>query len=431
MNDQPFKQGPAFLLAGRGQRCHEQPISYLMAEAVGNPALISLAAGLVDYDTLPGPETAELATRILADADHAKIALQYGTTDGLKSLRKRLLDHMAALDGETAESLNAHIEQLVVSTGSQEMLFLLADILLDPGDIVLTGWPSYFVFTGTLESAGARVRAIEMDEEGIIPNALEQRLADLDAAGELSRVKMLYLVTYHQNPTGITLAADRKPAILDIVRRYSRDHRILILEDAAYRELTYEGTPPPSFRKFDRAGEYTAVLQTFSKPFAPGLKTGYGLLPRELIAPLTVQKGNIDFGSANLCQHLLDEAMATGLYTHHLTRLCRAYAEKRDTMLNALNKHLGELDGASWTHPTGGLYVWLTLPESMDTGRHGELFRRAIDEGMLYVPGEFCFGPDETRRKPTNTIRLSYGIARLEAIEEGIARLARAIRSLM
>jgi 2-aminoadipate transaminase len=430
MNDEPSDNTGGFRLAGRGQRCHEQPISYLMAEAVGNPALISLAAGLVDYDTLPGPETAELAARILADADHAKIALQYGTTDGLKSLRKRLLDHIAALDGETAESLSASIDELVISTGSQEMLFLLADILLDPGDIVLTGWPSYFVFTGTLESAGARVRAIDMDEHGIIPDALEARLAELDAAGELPRVKMLYLVTYHQNPTGITLAADRKPAILDIVRRYSREHRILILEDAAYRELTYEGQAPPSFRKFDRAGEYTAVLQTFSKPFAPGLKTGYGLLPRELIEPLTVQKGNIDFGSANLCQHLLDQAMATGVYAHHLTRLCRTYAQKRDAMLTALQRHLGEVPGTGWTRPTGGLYVWLTLPESLDTGRNGDLFRRAIEEGMLYVPGEFCFGPDETRRKPTNTIRLSYGIARLDAIEEGIARLARAIRSL-
>lgn len=402
-----------------------------MAEAVGNPSLISLAAGLVDYETLPGAETAELAARILADEDHAKIALQYGTTDGLKSLRKRLVDHMAALDGETAESLGLDIEQLVVSTGSQEMLFLLADVLLDPGDIVLTGWPSYFVFTGTLESAGARVRAVDMDEQGIIPEALDARLAELDAAGELPRVKMLYLVTYHQNPSGITLAGDRKPAILDIIRRYSRKQRILILEDAAYRELTYEGQAPPSFRKFDRAGEYSAVLQTFSKPFAPGLKTGYGLLPRELLAPVMVQKGNIDFGSANLCQHLLHEAMATGLYQRHVQTLCREYARKRDVMLAALDEHLGDLAGASWTHPTGGLYVWLALPEGIDTGRGGELFGRAMAEGMLYVPGEFCFGPDETRDKPANTIRLSFGVARCEAIGEGIARLARAIRSLL
>jgi 2-aminoadipate transaminase len=338
---------------------------------------------------------------------------------------------MAALDGETAESLGAGIDELIVSTGSQEMLFLLADVLLDPGDIVLTGWPSYFVFTGTLTSAGARVRAVDMDAEGILPDALEQRLAELDAAGELSRVKMLYLVTYHQNPSGITLSADRKPAILDIVRRYSRDHRILILEDAAYRELTYEGQPPPSFRKFDRAGELTAVLQTFSKPFAPGLKTGYALLPRQLVEPVTVQKGNIDFGSANLCQHLLDVAMETGVYQRHVTTLCREYARKRDVMLSGLDEHFGGLADTHWTRPTGGLYVWLTLPEGIDTGRGGELFRRAIDEGMLYVPGEFCFGPDETRTKPTHTIRLSFGVADIQAIPEGIARLARAVRQVM
>jgi len=421
-----------FRLSSRAMRAHEQPINYLMTQAVANPDLISLAAGLVDYDTLPGDEARAILTRLLGEKRTAQIVMQYGTTEGLAALRQTLLEHMAALDGVTPADLNATADELVITTGSQQLLFILTDILVEPGDIVITEWPSYFVYTVALESFGAEVRCVDMDEDGMIPEKLDALLAELAEADQLHRVKIVYTCDYHQNPTGITLSAERRPQVLEIVKRYSTQHRILLLEDAAYRELTYSGDAPPSIKRFDADNQFVALAQTFSKPFSPGVKTGYGLLPRELVGPVIAQKGSHDFGSGNLAQHLLLHAMRDGVYAQHVRKLCQAYTVKRDAMLRALARELGDFAPGEthWTHPRGGLYVWLSLPKPISTGRTGPLLQRAIEEGVLYVPGEYCFGPDATRDTPRNTMRLTFGTATVEQIDEGIRRLARAIRSI-
>ncbi len=419
-----------FSFSGRAQRAQQQPISELMRQAVANPSLISLAAGLVDYQTLPGREALAILTRLLGEERSAQIVMQYGTTEGLADLRQTLLEHMASLDGLEPEDINVTADDVVMTNGSQQLLFILTDILVEPGDIVITEWPSYFVYTSALESFGAQVRCVEMDEHGLIPEKLDALLARIADEGQLHRVKILYTCDYHQNPTGITLSAERRPQVLDIVRRYSTDHRILILEDAAYRELTYSGEAPASLKSYDTENQFVALTQTFSKPFAPGLRTGYGLLPRELVLPVLAQKGSHDFGSINLSQHLLLHAMREGVYAAQVRKLCDAYTVKRDAMLQALKTELGDLAETHWTHPAGGLYVWLTLPPTIDTGREGELLARAIDEGVLYVPGVYCYGPDATRAIPRNTMRLTFGTATVDQIREGIRRLARAIRSI-
>jgi 2-aminoadipate transaminase len=420
-----------FRFSQRAMRTTEQPISYLMQAAVEQPGLISLAAGLVDYQTLPGPETAAILHDLLSDSRRARIALQYGTTQGLAELRHVLLEHMARLDGlSSGDALAASPDDVVIATGSQQLLFTITEVLVDPGDIVITERPSYFVYTGVLRTLGAEVRGVPMDEGGMDPEALEAMLGQIAREGKLSRVKIVYLCDYHQNPTGLTLAAERRRQVLEIVRRYSADHRILLLEDAAYRELTYHGSPPPSIKSFDRENRCVALLQTFSKPFAPGIKTGYGLLPRDLVEPVLLQKGNHDFGSANLVQHLMLEAMKRGVYAEQVSLLCARYAEKSRAMLEALDEHLGSFEPGEtrWTRPSGGLYVWLTLPARFDTARDSALFSRAIAEGVLYVPGVYCYGDADTRPAPTNTMRLSFGVSTPEQIRQGIARLARAIR---
>jgi len=421
----------SFAFSQRGRRTSAQPISYLMAQAVDNPGVISLAAGLVDDRTLPARDTADLMGRLLGQVPAARTALQYGTTPGLAELRAGLLEHLAGLDGLDAGQMSATPDNVVISSGSQQLLFILSDVLIDPGDIVITAWPSYFVYTGTLQSMGAEVRAVEMDDDGMRPESLEAVLGGLADAGDLPRVKIVYVQSYHQNPTGATLAQRRRPAVLEIVKRYSQDHKILILEDAAYREMTYEGRPPHSIKRYDRANEFVALTQTFSKPFAPGVRTGYGLLPSDLVEAVLLQKGNHDFGSGNLCQHLLAAAMREGVYQRHLQQLRRRYAAKRDAMLDALREHLaGQLGGeVRWRRPSGGLYVYLTFPAGVDTGRDGALFAAALAEGMLYVPGEYCFGPDPTRRAPHNTLRLCFGKESIENIREGVARLARAVEA--
>ena len=406
----------------------------MMVLALQNPALVSLAAGLVDYDSLPTEAIRTLADSILADTDHARAALQYGTTEGYKTLRHELLEHFCRLDDVAGHAdLGADIDNIVVTSGSQELLYLITQTLIDPGDIVITGYPSYFVYTGTLTSAGATVRCCDMDENGVIPESLDALLGELTASGDIVRLKAIYLVTYHQNPSSITLSEERKPQILDIIEKHQPavPHKILLMEDAAYRELSYDATAPYSFRKFDTA-DRVAMLQTFSKPLAPGLKLGYGLLPKDLAEQVVLQKGNIDFGTCNLAQHITAEAMASGTYARHVVNVRAAYAEKCQVMLDALDEQLGDFrpDETTWTRPNGGMYVWVTLPADLDTGPESVLCAAALKHGMIYVPGEFCFPDDPGRTKPKSMMRLTFGLATKDQIREGIRRLANAIKEV-
>lgn len=422
----------SFAYSARARNAVDQPISYLMMLALTQPDLISLAAGFVDYDTLPGADTDTLMHEILADPAAAKAALQYGRTQGLTELREVAYQHLAKCDRIDPADFPGNPDCVALTTGSQQMLHLLADLLVDPGDIVITAWPSYFVYTGALSVFGATVRSVDIDEDGIVPEKLDALLEQIKGEGNLHRVKMLYTCTHHQNPTGITLSPERRPQLLDIVKKYSTDHRILLLEDNAYRELTYSGDAPVSIKSFDTTNEYVALLHTFSKPFAPGLKTGYGLLPEHLCEKAMMLKDGRDFGSANLSQHLLLQALQKGAFEKQINTLRDAYTKKRDAMLGALDEYLGDFkpDETHWTHPTGGLYVWLTLPKSFDTSRHGPLFKRAVELGMLYVPGDYCYPADPTRTVPKNQIRLSFGVPTEAQNREGVRLLAQAIKDV-
>lgn len=410
-----------------------QPFSELVSLAFEMPGLISLAAGLVDYDTLPGEGVAPLVSEILADMDSTRAALQYGTTVGFAAFREQLYTHMAELDGVSPDAYPGSADDVVVTTGSQQLLNLLAEALVDPGDIVIAGWPSYFVYMTALTTFGAAIRGVDLDEQGMCPDKLDRLLSGLFAAGQIHRVKFVYVVSYHQNPTGITLSAERRGQLYEVVRRWSEKsgQRILIVEDAAYRELTYDGEAPLSIKSLDTDNQYVALCQTFSKPFSPGLKTGYGLMPSDLIPPLTLCKDGRDFGSSNFNQHVLSKAMATGIYDQHVDRLCKHYADKIHITLAAVDQHFSDIPGVTWTRPTGGMYVWLTLPESIDTGRQSKLFALALELGVLYVPGNYCYPNDPTRTPPTNTIRLAVGVPDVEQIREGVARLAQAVRGVL
>ncbi|HRX82019.1 MAG TPA: hypothetical protein P5307_23285, partial [Pirellulaceae bacterium] len=166
-----------------------------------------------------------------------------------------------------------------------------------------------------------------------------------------------------------------------------------------------------------------------SKSFSPGVRIGWGILPEHLVGPVCAQKGNIDFGSPNLNQHLMAEVLRRGLFAQHVETLRANYSRKLDAMLAAADEHLASLDGVSWLRPTGGLYVWAKVPPTIDTGPAGELFDRSIEEGMLYVPGQYCY-PSEGQPVAKNTMRLSFGVQSCERIREGIASLARAIRAV-
>ena len=418
-----------FGFSARAARTVPQPINYLITAGLRDKNLISLAAGLVDSGTLPTEELIELTTQVMRDPACNRLSLNYGDTCGLIALRERVLEHIHELDGVSAADLNINVDNVLLGSGSQQLLYFVSDVLLDPGDIVITEWPTYFVYTSVLTSLGASVRAVEMDEQGMRMDSLEETLRELKRSGEIKRLKIVYTVDYYQNPTGITLSADRRPRLLELVREYSTDHRICLLEDAAYRELAGEGQAPATIKSYERDNAQVVLAQTFSKPFSPGLRTGYAILPDDLAKAVGNSKGNCDFGSSNFTQHLLWQAMRTGVYQKHAETLRKRYRAKRDCMLAALDRAFQGFEGEiSWTRPGGGLYVWVTLPEGMDSNKGSDLFETCLAQGVLYVPGEYCFGPDPRRQAPTNQFRLTYGTVDEAAIEEGIARLAKAVR---
>jgi 2-aminoadipate transaminase len=418
---------PPIHFSDKALRTADQPISYFMQQAVENPHLISLAAGLVDPVSLPAAEVAEAIAALLGQPRKAQAALQYGTTQGYAPLREKLLARAAALDSVTPRQLSLTVDDVVVTTGSQQLLYLVSELLFNPGDIVITEAPSYFVYQGTLNSVGVRTLSVPMDEQGMNTDALEELLERLERTGEIDRLRLIYVCDYFQNPSGRTLSLPRRRHLLTLAQRYSRRHRLFVLEDAAYRELRYEGPDLPSIKSLDTDNRHVILAMTFSKPCAPGLKTGYGFLPRELVTPLLRLKGNHDFGSNNLTQHLLDRLLETGAYDRHVTELCRVYRDKRDALLDALTGAFRSSPDVRWTHPAGGLYVWLTFPPGVDTGPESPLMQAALSEGVLYVPGQFCYVNGDNGPLPTCEARLSFGVAPVEQIREGIRRLARAV----
>jgi 2-aminoadipate transaminase len=419
---------PPIQFSQRRELTRDLAISFLMQQGVENPHVISLAAGLVDPDTLPLSEVAQATAAIFSSSAGGKGALQYGTTPGYLRLRRLLVEHLAKLEGISTGDLKVNHDQILLTTGSQQLLSLACETLLDPGDICLVAGPTYFVFAGNIAGVGARGITIPSDEHGMRTDLLEETLANLERSGELPRVKMIYVVSYYDNPGGTCLSLERRKQLLDIAQRWSREHRILILEDAAYRELRYDGPEFPSIWSLDESRSRVIYTQTFSKTFSPGVRVGFGVVPEELVRPLCDRKGNEDFGSSNFAQHLIATVLQSGMYETHLHQVQNGYRIKRDAMLAAAEREFGNIPGVTWHHPHGGLYVWMTLPAHIKTGFDSPLFKAAVDNGVMYVPGELCYAQAGPTRLQ-NQMRLSFGVQPPAGIELGMQRLAQAVRS--
>ena len=409
-----------------------QPISALMSQALAHPELISLAAGFVDPMTLPGELVQAALERLLASPETTRTALQYGTTPGVPRLRDLILQRLLSQDGNnnsSSESLS--IDQVVVTAGSNQLIHLVLESLLDPGDIVLCAAPTYLVFLGVVSQLGARAIGVSTDAEGMIPSALQEALEEIDRQGEKDRVKAIYLVPYADNPSGITMPLQRSSEIMEISRQWSsKPLPIQLIADLAYRDLRYSGDNIASIRTLDERGDQVILAGTFSKSFSPGVRVGWGLLPAHLVAPVCDQKGNIDFGSPNFNQYLILDVLEQGFLDSHLQEICRQYQVKLAAMLAASDRWFSDLEGVNWRVPSGGLYVWMEVPERIDTGPQGALFEAASREGVLYVAGGYCYAA-EGEPIHRNTMRLSFGVQSPEKIEQGMKALSRALKSVM
>lgn len=415
-------------LSDRARASFGQPIGELMAKALGDPDLISLAAGFVDQSTLPTKLIKGVSNRVFDDAQMAQKALQYGTTGGDFQLRQLLVKRMCSFDPGLSLLENVSAEQIVVTAGSNEFLFLLADTLLDPGDIVLCGAPTYLVMLGILKNLQALAWGVSTDKSGIRTDELEQAFDHLQQQGWLDRVKAIYVTSYFDNPSGMSMSLQRRQELLDMSCAWSQriGRTIYIIEDVAYRHLRYAGEDIPSIRSLDKTGQQVVYVDTFSKCLSPGLRIGWGMLPPPLVEPIINLKGNLNFGSPHFNQMILQCILRDQLELEHIKVIQKVYREKLGVMETAAKELLAPFPGVRWHTPTGGLYIWLGLSPSIDTGPQGLLFGHALQEGMIYVPGEFAF-PSQGKSHYRNFMRLSFAVESPNRIRQGIESLSRAI----
>lgn len=396
---------PAISLSQLGRRAAPPTIARLMVMALEQPGLLSLAAGFTDNATLP-VDAVRAATGALATRTGEPEFLQYGTNQGRPQLRRLLAARLAAIEpGLDAEGLE---QRMLVTNGSQQALYLAMQTLCDPGDIVLVDRPSYFVFLEMLAGLGVQAVSLPMDGRGVIDAAaLEAQLAELVRTGRAERVKAVYFVSYFSNPSARSLAEIEKNTVAETLARHGLF--VPVVEDAAYRELYFEKPEAArSVLSLEAWREFPKLyLSTLTKPFASGLKVGWGVCTDGAwLNAMLHAKGHHDFGTANFNQALCEQVLADKVLDLHLKKIRPAYAHKMRTLSGALEKEGLRACGWRWAEPAGGLYLWLEAPRGLDTGLESAFCRACLETGVLYVPGELCFGDDV----PKNFVRLSFGV---------------------
>jgi 2-aminoadipate transaminase len=364
------------------------------------PGVLSMTGGFPNPATFPTGELDELAARLVRE--DAAVALQYTPCEGLPSVREYLIERQEALQGRRPE-----LAELIVTSGGMECIAMMCQALIDPGDTIVVEAPSYLGALMAFGAAEADIVAVEMDEDGLRVDELAERLADG------LRPKFLYTIPEYQNPTGRTLSLERRRELVELARR----HGVLIFEDVAYRELSFDGTSLPAL--WSLGPDVVLQAGTFSKCFFPGVRLGWAVGPSEVLAELAAVKQTTDQCAGGLGQRLVEEYGRAGGFERHLPAARALYASHWAALSAALTRHMP--DGAGWTEPTGGFLTWLTLPEGLDT-----LAMRpaALAAGVAYVPGP----PFHTGDDGHNTMRLSFSHLTEPELETAVERLAGVVR---
>lgn len=387
------------------ERAHHMKASAIRALfAVANrPEVVSLAGGMPFLDGLPLDVIADVSARLIRE--HGTVALQYGSGQGTVELREQILEVMAL------EAITAHADDVVVTTGSQQALDLVTRIFVDPGDVIVAEAPSYVGALGVFNAAQGEVVHVPMDDDGLVPGALDETLTRLSAQGR--RVKFIYTVPNFHNPGGMTLSLDRRPQITEIAKK----HGVLILEDNPYGLLGFDADPLPALHSF--APEHVVYLGSFSKTFAPGLRVGWALAPHAVREKLVIASEASILSPSMMSQMSISSYLKGWDWYGQVKKFREVYRERRDAMVGALSEHLPE---AQWTVPQGGFYTWVTLPEGLDAQA---MLPRAVTELVAYVPGAAFFADGGG----TSNMRLSFCYPTPERITEGVRRLSRVVSS--
>lgn len=375
----------------------DSPVRALL-DLVSRPGVISFAGGIPDSTFFDLPAIREAYRAAL---DRPEVALQYASSEGDPELREAIAEKL------TAEGVPTTASDLVVTTGSQQGLTLMGMTMIDPGDVILVEDPTYLAALQTFGLAGARFVAVECDDEGMVPEALRAAIAEHDP-------KLVYLIPSYQNPSGRTMPEARRRAVAEILRETGT----MLIEDDPYSSLRYSGDPLPTFCSFEGMAEQTALLQTFSKSVAPGIRLGWARVPAGIRDAMVVAKQAIDLHSSSVDQLAAAHYLNNPDSHQDETEKISTYGARRDVLFEELGKVLPE--GSKVTYPLGGMFLWAELPADYDTDA---LLPYAMAEGVGYVPGS-SFHVDTSI---ANTMRLSFVTNHREDIREGVARLGRAL----
>jgi 2-aminoadipate transaminase len=365
--------------------------------------VISLAGGLPDTSTFPPDSYASLMTSVAVDS--CARALQYGPTEGLALVKRCIVSVMAA------ESIEIEPDEILVTTGGQQVIDLVCKTLVDPGDVVVTEAPTYPGAVPTFSTYQADVVQVTMDREGMRIDVLEQTLEHLEQTGR--RPKFIYTVPNFHNPAGVTMSLERRRELV----RIASERELLILEDNPYGLLRYEGSPLPTLRSLD--DEFVIYASTFSKILSPGVRLGWTAAPAPILHKMNIGKQAADLCCSSISQYFVGAYFDSGPWEDYVHSLIEIYRRRRDVMLDALAEHFPR--EAEWTHPQGGLFIWATLPDYIDTT---DLLARALQEHVAFVPGRAAF----VDGRGGSSMRLNFSGVNEDEIREGIRRIGEVVR---
>ena len=385
-------------LSDNARNMKPSPIRALL-NVVNQPGIISFAGGFPNPLSFPVEEIKQIMNEVL-DEEGVK-ALQYGGTDGNAKLREEISKRYIK------QGLDIDKDNIIITTASQQAIDLTARIFVNPGDTVVCGLPSYLGALQAFNSYRANIVGAEKDEE------LEAVVRAMCMSGK--KPKFIYAIPDFQNPSGLTMTVEQRQYMVKIARKYD----LLIVEDSPYREIRFEGEHQPLIATM--APERTIVLGTFSKTFVPGFRLGWVIAPKEIVYRYNLAKQSADLCSPVFDQYVAAKYLEKGYFEKNLEKTIEMYRGKRDVMLASLEKYIPE--GVTWTKPDGGLFLFITLPEGYDAT---ELFHMALEQNVAFVIGEafFCDGTGK------NTLRVNFSFMDDAGIEEGIKRLAAAVRTL-
>ncbi len=392
----------AGLFAERTQGMRSSAMRDLMA-ITARPEVISLAGGLPDTSTLPPASFAAQMTKIAQES--AAEALQYGPTEGFEETKDCILEVMGA------EGMLPDHEDIIVTTGGQQAIDLICKTLIDPGDPVICEAPTYPGAVPVFSSYQADVIQIECDEDGMRVDELESVLQQLAKDGR--RPKFIYSVPTFQNPAGVTLSLERRRRLVEL----ARSHEVLIAEDNPYGLLRYEGEPLPPLYQLE-GGDYVIYLGTLSKILSPGIRLGWAVAPPPVMEKIVLGKQAADLCTSTLTQYFVREYFAEGRWREYVDSLVGHYRSRRNAMLDALARHFPPQ--AEWTHPAGGLFVWATLPDYIDTA---DLLAKALRQNVAFVPGQAAY----VDGRGGSSMRLNFSASTEEEIDEGIRRIGQVV----